>query len=494
MRYATRTGNVASVATDCLVVARRAASDVATALGVEEQVRLVLEGTKGRVGGVARVYLAGRPSRLLIVGADAKDNGSAGSPADFRRDMTAAAGAIANLDVRDATVCLDDFEAGGESAAGSADAYRKARIALAAVAHATYRFSAYKSKKPTPAKLRQVAVLTRRRAPARRAAAHAEALDDGLALAKDLGNQPPNVCNPSFVAREARKLGRGNAKVTVSVIDERKMAELGMGAFLSVTRGSATPAKMIIVHIKQGAKGDKPVVLIGKGITFDTGGINLKPGAGMEEMKFDMCGAAAVLGAAKAAIEGELPINLIAIAAAAENMPGSQASRPSDIVTTMSGQTVEILNTDAEGRLVLCDALTYAERFKPAAVIDVATLTGAQVVALGSHASALYANDDDLADAVADAGDAAGDRVWRMPLWDEYQKALDSTFADIKNVGGGRAAGSITAACFLSRFTKAFPWVHLDVAGTAYVAGRGSSGRPLPALFEYLLNATSNNG
>ena len=492
MRYVARTGNVASVATDCLVVARRAASDVAAALGVEEQVRLVLEGTKGRAGGVARVYLADRPSRLLIVGADAKDDGSSGSLADFRRDMTAAAGAMANLDVRDATVCLDDFDSGGKP--GADEAYRKARVALAAVAHATYRFSAYKSKKPSPAKLRQVAVLSTRRASARRAVAHAQALDDGLAFAKDLGNQPPNVCNPSFVAREARKLGRGNGNVAVSVIDERKMAELGMGAFLSVTRGSATPAKMIIVHVKQGKRGDKPVVLVGKGITFDTGGINLKAGAGMEEMKFDMCGAAAVLGAAKAAIASELPINLIAIAAAAENMPGSQASRPSDIVTTMSGQTVEILNTDAEGRLVLCDALTYAERFKPAAVIDVATLTGAQVVALGSHASALYANDDDLAAAVADAGDAAGDRVWRMPLWDEYQKALDSTFADIRNVGGGRAAGSIIAACFLSRFAKAFPWVHLDVAGTAYVAGRGSSGRPLPALFEYLLKAASADG
>ena len=493
MRYATRTGNVASAATDCLVVARRAATDVAAALGVEEQVRLVLEGTKGRVGGVARVYLPSPPSRLLIIGADAKDDAN-GSLADFRRDMTAAAGALANLDVRHATVCLDDFDAGGKPGADADITYRKARIALAAVAHATYRFSAYKSKKPSPAKLRQVAVLSRRRAATRRAVAHAQALDDGLAFAKDLGNQPPNVCNPSFVAREARKLGRGNSNVTVSVIDEPKMAELGMGAFLSVTRGSATPAKMIIVHVKQGKRGDQPIVLVGKGITFDTGGINLKPGSGMEEMKFDMCGAAAVLGAAKAAIASELPVNLIAIAAAAENMPGSRASRPSDIVTTMSGQTVEILNTDAEGRLVLCDALTYAERFKPASVIDVATLTGAQVVALGSHASALYANDDDLADAVADAGDAAGDRVWRMPLWDDYQKVLDSTFADIRNVGAGRAAGSIVAACFLSRFTKAFPWVHLDVAGTAYVAGRGSSGRPLPALFEYLLKAASASG
>ena len=244
---------------------------------------------------------------------------------------------------------------------------------------------------------------------------------------------------------------------------------------------------MIIVNYKGGNRGDKPVVLLGKGITFDTGGISIKPSASMEEMKWDMCGAASVLGAMKAAVAAELPINLIVMAAAAENMPGGRASRPSDIVTTMSGKTVEIINTDAEGRLVLCDALTYAKRFKPAAVIDVATLTGAQVVALGSHASALYANDDGLADALASAGDGAGDRMWRMPLWNDYQNALDSAFADMKNVGGGRAAGSIIAACFLSRFAKDFPWAHLDIAGSAYVSGKGSTGRPLPALFEYLV-------
>ena len=279
--------------------------------------------------------------------------------------------------------------------------------------------------------------------------------------------------------------------MTTTVLDENKMSEFGMGAFLSVTRGSATPGKMIIVNYKGGNQGDKPVVLIGKGITFDTGGISIKPSASMEEMKWDMCGAACVLGAVKAAIAAELPINLIAMAAAAENMPGGRASRPSDIVTTMSGQTVEIINTDAEGRLVLCDALSYAKRFKPAAVIDIATLTGAQVVALGSHASALYANDDALADALASAGDGAGDRMWRMPLWDDYQNALDSAFADMKNVGGGRAAGSIVAACFLSRFAKEFPWAHLDVAGSAYVSGKGSTGRPLPALFDYVVKAAS---
>ena len=484
MRYASRTGNVASVATDCLVLARSNARTIAEALGVSQQVDLVLGGTKGGAGRVARVFLAGRPSRLLIVGADADGTGEQAAQANYRKDMDAAAKEIAGLDVGDATVCLESFDA------GTSNAYRKARTALAAVSHAAYRFDPYKSRKPDTPKLRRVGVLSSQRAKVRRAIDHAQALDEGLALAKDLGNQPPNICNPTYLAREARKLGRGHAHVTVSVVDERQMAELGMGAYLAVTHGSATPAKMIIVQVKGGQRGDKPVVLVGKGITFDTGGINLKPTSGMEEMKFDMCGAASVLGTAKAAIAAELPINLVAIAAAAENMPGGRASRPSDIVTTMSGQTVEILNTDAEGRLVLCDALTYAERYKPAAVIDVATLTGAQVVALGSHASALYANNDDLAEVFAAAGDRAGDRVWRMPLWDDYQKALDSAFADMKNVGG-RAAGSITAACFLSRFTKAYPWAHLDVAGSAHVAGKGSTGRPVPALFEYVLEAAS---
>ena len=485
MRYASRTGNAASVATDCLVVPRRTARSIAAAMGVAGEVDLVLDGTKSRTGGVARVFLEGRPSRMLIVGADEHDADDETKVAEFRRDAGAAATALAALDVADATLCVDDFDSGG------ADGYWKTRTALAAISQAAYRFTPYKSSKPGAPKLRRVGVLSRQRAKIRRAIGHGQALDDGLTLAKDLGNQPPNVCNPTFLAREARRLSRVAGNVTTTVLDEKKMAELGMGAFLSVTRGSATPGKMIIVNYKGGNRGDKPVVLIGKGITFDTGGINIKSSAGMDEMKWDMCGAASVLGAMKAAIAAQLPVNLIVIAAAAENMPGSRASRPSDIVTTMSGQTVEIMNTDAEGRLVLCDALTYAKRFKPAAVVDIATLTGAQVVALGSQASALYANDDDLANSLASAGDEAGDRMWRMPLWDDYQSALDSAFADMKNVGGGRAAGSIVAACFLSRFAKDFPWAHLDIAGSAYVGGKGSTGRPLPALFEFLVNAAS---
>lgn len=490
MRYASKAGNAASTATDCLVVPRRAARALAESLGVAEHVDLVLDGTSGKTGSVAKVFLKDRPSRLLIVGAASSEKQAdpETKQANFRRDARAAAAAIAALDVAEATVCIDDFDA------GSADAYWKTRTVLAAVSHAAYRFTPYKSNKPAAAKLRRVGVLSRQRAKARRAVGHAQALDEGLALAKDLGNQPPNICNPTYLAREARKVARGAANVTTTVLDENKMTELGMGAFMSVTRGTNTPAKLIIVNYKGGTKGDAPVVLLGKGITFDTGGINIKSSAGMEEMKWDMCGAASVLGAAKAAIAAELPVNLIAMAAAAENMPSGAASRPSDIVTTMSGQTVEILNTDAEGRLVLCDALTYADRFKPAAVVDVATLTGAQVVALGSHASALYANDDLLAETLASAGEASGDRMWRMPLWDEYQSALDGAFADIKNVGGGRAAGSIVAACFLSRFTKAYPWAHLDIAGSAYVAGKGSTGRPVPALFEYLVKAGTQRG
>ena len=455
MRYSTKAGNAATAAAACLVTHRSRARAIADARGVGEQMRLTLAGTKDETGSVAKVFCDGKPSRLLVVGKE----DDARTEAAFHKNITAAAGAVASLDAADATLCLDDFEVENR------DIHWKARIALAAVSSACYRFDAHKSKPPKARKLRRVAVLAKDRAAARLAVRHAQALEAGLKLAKDLGNQPPNICNPAFVADAAGALAGDG--VTVEVIDEDRMAELGMGAFLAVTKGTAAPANMTIVSYQGAAAGVAPHVLIGKGITFDTGGINMKSGAGMAEMKFDMCGAAAVLGAAKAAIDARLPINVVAIAAAAENMPGSRATRPSDIVRTLSGQTVEILNTDAEGRLVLCDALTYAERFKPCAVVDVATLTGAQVVALGSPASALYANDDALADALLAAGEQSRDRLWRMPLWEEYQEQLKSTFADVKNIGG-RSAGSITAACFLSRFAKKFPWAHLDIAGTAY--------------------------
>lgn len=316
-----------------------------------------------------------------------------------------------------------------------------------------------------------------------------EAIAKGVNLARELGNLPGNVCTPTYLASEAKRLARGQTRLSVKVLEEKAMKELGMGSLLSVSAGSDQPAKLIIMEYQGGNKKDAPIALVGKGITFDTGGISLKPGAGMDEMKYDMCGAASVLGTFKTLVELQLDINVVGIIAASENMPNGSATKPGDIVTAMSGLTIEVLNTDAEGRLVLCDALTYTERFKPKAVIDIATLTGACVVALGNHASGLFSNNEDLAQAILKAGQTAHDRAWQMPLWDDYQKQLDSNFADIANIGGP-AGGSITAACFLSRFTKNFAWAHLDIAGTAWLSGaaKGATGRPVPLLVQYLLD------
>jgi leucyl aminopeptidase len=278
----------------------------------------------------------------------------------------------------------------------------------------------------------------------------------------------------------------------LTVLERTQMEKLGMGALLSVARGSVEPPKLIIVEYRGGAVAEKPVALVGKGVTFDTGGISLKPGAEMDEMKFDMCGAASVLGTLKAIAEMKLRINVVGIIPATENMPAGNATKPGDIVTTMSGQTVEILNTDAEGRLILCDALTYAERYKPQAVIDIATLTGACVIALGHVVSGLFANDDALAAEVLKAGETSGDRAWHLPLHEEYQEQLRSNFADFANIGG-RPAGAVTAACYLARFTKKFKWVHLDIAGTAWKSGKekGSTGRPVPLLTQFLIKRAS---
>ena len=316
------------------------------------------------------------------------------------------------------------------------------------------------------------------------------AIGRGMNLAKDLGNLPANVCTPTFLAETTAKLGKLN-KFSVKRLSETDMKKLGMGALLSVSQGSKEPAQLIHATYSGGKKKDAPVVLVGKGITFDTGGISLKSSGEMDEMKYDMCGAASVIGTLLAISEMKLPINVVGLIAAAENMPSSTATRPGDVVTTMSGKTIEILNTDAEGRLVLCDALTYAEKLRPAAAIDVATLTGACIVSLGKVASGLFSNNDELADEITQAGTASWDRVWRMPIWDDYTKLLSSNFADLANIGG-RAAGSITAACFLAQFATSYPWAHLDIAGTAWVSGKekGSTGRPVPLLCEFLLNRT----
>jgi len=314
-----------------------------------------------------------------------------------------------------------------------------------------------------------------------------QALAAGVSLTKDLGNLPPNVCTPTYLAEQALALGKRYG-LTIEVLERDELKTLGMGSFLGVTQGSEEPPKLIVLQHLKGKQDQKPVVLVGKGITFDTGGISLKPGAEMDEMKYDMCGAASVLGTFKAIAEMDLPLNVIGIIPTCENMPDGRATRPGDVLTSMSGLTIEVLNTDAEGRLVLCDALTYAERFEPSAVVDIATLTGACVIALGHHASGLFSNNDALAKELLQAGETALDRAWHMPMWDDYQPLLDSNFADMANIGG-RAGGSITAACFLSRFAKKYDWAHLDIAGTAWKSGKdkGGTGRPVPLLTEFLV-------
>ena len=354
-----------------------------------------------------------------------------------------------------------------------------------------YRFDQFKSKKDEvrhPLQKLTFAIAHKNKlALAQEALIQGLAIAEGVALSRNLGNLPGNVCTPTYLAETASQMAQDHA-IEYQILEQADMEALGMHSLLSVAKGSKQPPKLIVLQYKRGKTDEKPLVLVGKGITFDSGGISLKPGPEMDEMKFDMCGAASVLGTLKAVAQMKLPLNLTVIVPASENMPGGAASKPGDIVTSMSGQTIEILNTDAEGRLVLCDALTYAERFNPDTVIDVATLTGACVIALGHVATGLFSNHDDLAQELLHAGNEAYDRAWHMPLWDDYQELLKSNFADMANIGG-RAGGSISAACFLSRFTKKFAWAHLDIAGTAWKSGtdKGATGRPVPLLTHYLM-------
>ncbi len=315
-----------------------------------------------------------------------------------------------------------------------------------------------------------------------------EAIAKGVCRSRDLGNLPGNICTPTYLAETAKELG-DYENLAVTVLEEDEMADLGMNSLLSVSRGSREPAKLIIMNYSGDPNGGAPIALVGKGLTFDAGGISLKPAGAMDEMKFDMCGAASVLGAMEAIATLQLPVNVIGAIASSENLPDGAANKPGDIVKSMAGITIEILNTDAEGRLILCDALTYIERFKPHTVIDAATLTGACVIALGKHASGLFSNNNELAEEITEAGVMSDDRVWRMPLWEEYQAQLKSNFADVANIGG-RDAGAVTAACFLARFTEKFRWAHLDIAGTAWDTGskKGSTGRPVGLFVQCVLN------
>lgn len=403
----------------------------------------------------------------------------------LRKAVTAATRAISQTKAKQVLNCLTL-----ETVARSS-AYYLARHSVEAAGDTLYRFDAMKSGRKKPASpLRKIGFAIAKRSDAAntmRGAEHGDAIVTGASLAKDLGNLPANVCTPGYLARAAKKLAAGNGRLTTSVLNETEMKRLGMSSLLSVTAGTVEPAKLIVMKYK-GAGSEKPIVLVGKGVTFDAGGISLKPGLGMDEMKYDMCGAASVIGTMAAVAQLKLPVNLNVVVPAVENLPSGAATKPGDIVKSMSGQTIEVLNTDAEGRLILCDALTYSRRFKPAAIIDVATLTGACVVALGAHRSAVMSNNDKLRDELIAAGERSGDLAWPMPLGDEYAEQLKSNFADMANIGG-TGGGAVTAACFLDKFTNGLTWAHMDIAGTAWKSGakKGASGRPVPLLSEMLL-------
>ncbi|WP_439106350.1 leucyl aminopeptidase [Congregibacter sp.] len=433
----------------------------------------------GAVGETQLLHCPGMAQRILLVGVG---DGKLGKD-DYLKMSRSLARALLASKAGDAQMHLGALKVNN----GDWD-WLCQRLATDLVYHG-YRYALTLSKPKEAPTLNRFALLCADSALSRRAKSALKRGADagaGINLARELANTPANYCTPEHLAKEARRLARGHEKASCKVLNEKAMADLGMHSLLSVTAGTATPAKLIVMEYNGGKRGDAPHVLVGKGITFDSGGISLKPGAKMDEMKFDMGGAASVLGTMQAVMAMGLPLNIVAIIAAAENMPSGTATKPGDVVTSMAGITIEILNTDAEGRLVLCDALTYAERFKPASVVDIATLTGACVVALGSHASGLYANDESLAAQLLDAGTTSHDRAWRMPLWDDYQRQLDSNFADMGNIGGP-GGGSVTAACFLSRFATKYQWAHLDIAGSAWdSAPKGATGRPVGLLTQYL--------
>jgi leucyl aminopeptidase len=493
MEFFVSTGAPAKQRTDCAIVGvydkgvlssaaeeidRRAGGPIA---------RLVKRGDlRGKLGDcVVLADVSGVPcERIVVVGLGSR---SGFKRKQYRKALTTALAHVGRTGAHDAVTYL------GLDSLPDADGYTLARAAVEIAANAQYRIPDHKTgnKRQKPTLTRFGIAVTGRgeRGNAERAIAHGEAVVAGMTLMRDLANQPASVCTPGYLAKAARNLAREHRKVKVRVLNEAECRRLGMGSFLSVTAGTEEPAYMIVLEYQGGERGGAPTALIGKGVTFDTGGISLKPPPAMDEMKFDMSGAASVLGTFKSVATLDLPVNLVGVVPACENMPGGRATKPGDIVKSMSGQTIEVLNTDAEGRLILCDAITYSRRFKPDVVIDIATLTGACVVALGNHLSGLFSNDDDLAQALADAGRRADDRAWHMPIGEEYTELLKSNFADFANVAG-REGGAITAACFLSKFTEGLKWAHLDVAGTAYQGGshKGSTGRPVPLLVDYLLN------
>ncbi len=483
---------IATIKTGCIAVAvfeNKNMSSAAQALNLKGDINAALK--SGDITGKAGSTLLLRgvngvaAERVLLVGLGKEE---AVNEKEFASAVQAIARTFSSLGASDAIVALP------LDAVATRDTAWAIRCYILNARDAAYRFDSLKSKKePVPVGVKKIAfavtpIFTNL---AKEAITQAVAVANGIDLTKDLGNLPANICTPTYLANIAKKMGK-EFKLQVEVLDRKQLQALKMGSFLSVTNGSVEPPKFIVIKHMGGKAKDAPTVLVGKGITFDSGGISLKPGAAMDEMKYDMGGAASVLGTMRAIAELQLKLNVIVAIPTCENMPSGSATKPGDIVTSMSGLTIEVLNTDAEGRLVLCDALTYVERFKPAAVIDVATLTGACITALGHHNSGLFTRCDDAHDALANelltAGKAAGDTAWRMPIEESYQEQLKSNFADMGNIGGP-AGGAVTAACFLERYTKKYTWAHLDIAGTAWKSGaaKGSTGRPVPLLTTFLI-------
>jgi leucyl aminopeptidase len=405
---------------------------------------------------------------------------ASGSARDVRTAVMAAVAAVKSASLKKLLVCF--------AAPAREDAVR---AVVSAVADATYVYTHTKSK-PEGRSLSKLTLATSNASEVQASFDRAVGIACGAELAKEWANRPANYATPTMLGKAAQELAK-LPKISCEVLGPKEVAKLGMGSFMAVAQGSDQPLRFIVLHYNGAAKSQAPTVLVGKGITFDSGGISIKPAPEMDEMKFDMSGAASVLGTFRALAAIKPAINVVGLIAACENLINGQAVKPGDVVTSMSGQTIEILNTDAEGRLVLCDALTYAERFKPTAVVDIATLTGACVIALGGVRSGLFSTQDALANALLAAGDAAQDLCWRMPLDEDYAEGLKTSFADVANVGG-RAGGAITAAKFLQRFTEKFPWAHLDIAGTAWKSGaaKGATGRPVGLLVEYLTGQAHN--
>ncbi|MBH97663.1 MAG: leucyl aminopeptidase [Rhodospirillaceae bacterium] len=428
--------------------------------------------------------LEGVPAdKLLLVGC--------GKESDFNAKrlslaISAAAIEISKAGIREATSYLAYGPVQGISE------YYASRLTVETAKSVLYRFDEMKSRPLTKSRALRLAIAVNRREKAKEArlgVSHGQAISLGMDIARDLGNRPPNLCTPTHLANESKELARTTKNLKTKILSEQDMKSLGMGALLSVTRGAKEPAKFIVMEYQGGTEKDETIVLCGKGITFDTGGISLKPPPKMDEMKFDMCGAATVIGTMAALGKIQSSLNVIALIPACENMPGSEATRPSDIVKSMSGQTIEIINTDAEGRLILCDALTYASRYNPSLIIDVATLTGACVIAIGHVYTGLFSNNDELSYDLVNAGKRSLDPAWRLPVDDEYGESIESNFADFAN-SGAREGGASIAAQFLSRFVGKTPWAHLDIAGIAWKTNRekGATGRPVPMLMDFLLN------